>query len=242
MFNLIKFNSLDSTNKYALENIELLKEGDIICADVQNAGRGRFSRKWISDKKNNCYISIVLKPDLKYRNNFPNLTQYLSLVLCETLKQYNANPEIKWPNDVQINGKKISGILSEVAFSGEQFKGIVLGIGVNLNLSRTDLNSIDIPATSLNLEIQKEVDSNIFIESLLQNFFMEYKKLIENGFSYIRARYLSYCNFIGKDITIKNPNPTTLGKAINIAADGSLEILTDNGKTEKIISGDVILN
>ena len=242
MFKVIKFQKLDSTNKYALEHIETLQDGDIIQAEVQSAGRGRFSRKWISDIKNNCYISFVLKPNLKYRNNFPNLTQYLSLVLCQTIEKYCVKPQIKWPNDVQINGKKIAGILSEVAFLDGVCKGIVLGIGVNLNLKKTNLMNIDIPATSLNIETNKTIDSDDFIKKLIEGFFTNYNKIIENGFSAIRAEYLSYCNFIGKEIMIKNPQPSILGTAINVTENGSLEVLNKDGAIEKIISGDVILN
>ena len=242
MFKFIKFDKITSTNKYALENIENIDANSVIRAEIQDAGRGRFARKWISDKRNNCYISFVLKPDLVYRNNFPNLTQYLSVVLCEELKKYGVFPNIKWPNDVQINGKKIAGILSEVAFSGNTFGGIVLGLGVNLNLEKEDLNSIDIPATSLNMETAQKIDSDIFIESLVEAFYNNYENVLRDGFASIKAQYLSYCNFIGKEITIKNPEPTNLGVAVGISQDGSLEILTSSGEIQKIISGDVILN
>lgn len=242
MYKIIKFEKLDSTNKYALNNINTIEANSVIMAETQDAGRGRFSRKWISDKRGNCYISFVLKPDFCFRKNFPNLTQYLSVILCRELKKHNVIPNIKWPNDVQINGKKIAGILSEVAFAENHFDGIVLGIGVNLNLDQADINKIDIPATSLNLETQKTTDSTKFIENFAESFFNGYDEIIKNGFPVIKAEYLSYCNFIGKEITIKNPEPTTLGTAIGIADDGSLEILTSSGEIQKIISGDVILN
>ena len=242
MYRIIKFEKLDSTNKYALNNIDNIEGNSVIQAEMQDAGRGRFSRKWVSDKKNNCYMSFVLKPDLAFRNNFPNLTQYLSVVLCRELKKYGLSPNIKWPNDVQINGKKIAGILSEVAFSGSDFGGIVLGIGVNLNLEESDLKKIDIPATSLNLEIKTSIDSDEFIENFVKSFCENYDRILKEGFISIRAEYLYYCNFIGKEITIKNPEPTMLGTAIGISNDGSLELITPEGYTQRIISGDVILN
>ena len=242
MHKFIKFEQINSTNKYALENIGMLEDKTVIIADIQSAGRGRFSRRWVSDKKGNCYISFVLKPDFDYRNNFPNLTQYLSVVLCQEIEKYGVMPNIKWPNDVQINGKKIAGILSEVAYSAGKLDGIVLGLGVNLNLTEEDLKKVDIPATSLNLETNKSTDRDEFINNLAENFFKRYEIVVENGFGAIRAEYLSYCNFIGKEITIKNPEPTNLGVAIGISQDGALEILTSDGKVQKILSGDVILN
>lgn len=242
MFKIQKYEKLNSTNKYALENILKIDGNTVISAETQDAGRGRFSRKWVSDKKDNCYISFVLKPDIKYQKNFPNITQYLSIILCRTLKTYGVIPSIKWPNDVQINGKKIAGILSEISFENSIFNGLVLGIGVNLNLEKADLESIDIPATSLNIEVNQKINSEKFISDLVKNFYKEYEILLEKGFSHFRAEYISYCNFLGKEITIKNPEPQNLGKAINISEDGTLELLKQNGEIIKIISGDVILN
>jgi len=240
MFQILTFDKLNSTNKYALENIKSLDANTIIQAKTQDSGRGRFNRKWISDKDNNCYISFILKPDIKFQKHFPNLTQYLSIVLCKTLEAYNLQPNIKWPNDVQINGKKIAGILSEVSFSKE-FNGIVLGIGVNLNLTNEDILSINIPATSLNLELNKTIDSDKFIKELCENFYTGYENFLKNGFSIFRSEYISKCNFIGKEISIKNPEPILLGTALNICDDGSLEVLQKNGEIKKIISGDVSL-
>lgn len=241
MVNFIEFKNISSTNKYVLENINTIPANSVICAETQDAGRGRFSRKWISDKKDNCYMSFVLKPKNTYKDHFANLTQYLSVILCRELKKYGTTPTIKWPNDVQINGKKIAGILSEVSFSKSNINGIVLGLGVNLNLKKEDLMQIDIPATALNLETNSAIDKNKFIENLAENFFLEYEELLKNGFKHIRAEYISYCNFIGKEVTIKNPEPTNLGLAINIADDGTLELLTPTGEVNKIISGDVII-
>jgi len=241
MFKILTFDKLNSTNKYALDNIDSFDVNTIVRAKTQDAGRGRFDRKWISDKDNNCYMSFVLKPDIKFQKHFPNLTQYLSVVLCDLLEEYGIQPNIKWPNDVQINGKKIAGILSELSFGSAQFNGIVLGIGVNLNLTNEDIAGIDIPATSLNLEINNVVDSDKFINQLCEKFYLGYEDFLVNGFERIRASYISKCNFIGKEISIKNLEPVLAGIAINISADGSLEVLSKNGEIKKIISGDVIV-
>ena len=241
MFKIIEFENLSSTNKFSLEKIDYYPSDTVIRAQIQSAGRGRFDRKWISDKKDNCYISFILKPNIKYRENFANLTQYLSIVLCELICQFGVFPEIKWPNDVLINGKKIAGILSEVSFSGEHFNGIVLGVGVNLNLQASEIAKLSIPATSLNIEISKHIDSDIFVEQLVEKFFENYDVLLKEGFSYFRAQYISFSNFIGKQVTIKNPNIQNLGMAINVCEDGAIEILTANGETKKFFSGDIIL-
>jgi len=239
MFKIIEFNELASTNKFALENIATYPTGTIIRALKQTAGRGRFDRKWVSDGKNNCYISFILKPDIKYQKSFPNLTQYLSIVLCQELLRHGVKASIKWPNDVLVDGKKIAGILSETSFAGDKFNGIVLGLGVNLNLEKDDLAKIDIPATSMAVETGNFIDSKLFIEHLAKRFFSEYETLLRKGFSYFRAQYISMSSFIGKKITIKNPDFECRGMALNVCADGVLEIFTEKGEIKKIISGDM---
>ena len=159
--------------------------------------------------------------------------------MCRILKAYDINPNIKWPNDVQINGKKIAGILSEASFSGGTFNGIILGIGVNLNLDKNDLEVIDIPATSLNIETGKDINKEEFIEKLANEFFTQYEQLLEKGFTDFRKEYILYCNFLGKEVIIKNPTPQNMGKAINICDDGMLELEKKNGEIIRIISGDV---
>jgi len=242
MFKIIEFDELASTNKFALENIAKYPTGTIIKAKTQTAGRGRFDRKWVSDKSDNGFISFILKPDIKYQKTFPNITQYLSVVLCQEFMRQGLKASIKWPNDVLVNGKKIAGILSETSFSGEKFNGLVIGLGVNLNLEKNDLEKIDIPATSMNLEAGMKIDSNLFVEHLAKRFFSEYETLLRKGFGYFRAQYISMSDFIGKKITIKNPEPQELGLAVNVCADGALEIFTEQGEIKKIISGDMILN
>ena len=241
MFKIIEFDELISTNKFALEKIANYPSGTVIRANKQTAGRGRFDRKWVSDNADNCYLSFILKPDKKYQKVFPNITQYLSIVVCQELLRYGIKASIKWPNDILVDGKKIAGILSETSFSGEKFNGIVVGLGINLNLTQKDLSKIDIPATSIKLETGKDVDSKKFIEYLAKRFFGEYETLLRKGFKYFRAQYISYTDFIGKNVTIKNPEITDLGIAINVCEDGALEILTEEGEIKKVISGDVIL-
>ena len=193
MYQILSYKKLNSTNKFALENISSLPDNSIISADIQDTGRGRLDRKWVSDKPNNCYISFVLKPDLKFQKNFPNITQYLSIVLCETLEAYGIEPNIKWPNDVLVNNKKIAGILSEMSFSAKGYEGIVLGIGVNLNLSKSDLEDINIPATSLNLETSKNINKELFINSLCDNFYADYDFFLKNGFGKFLVNMMARC-------------------------------------------------
>ena len=103
---------VDSTNLYGKKNIDTLADKTVISAKRQLSGRGRLNRVWLDLGEGNLFVSLVLKPSLKFDEKFANLTQYLSVILCKTLEQYGLQPEIKWPNDVLINGKKVAGILS----------------------------------------------------------------------------------------------------------------------------------
>ena len=140
--NIIKLEEVNSTNLYAKENLDSLEDKTVIIAKTQTCGRGRFDRKWIDLGEGNLFMTIVLKPSNSFDEVYSNLTQYLSVTLALVLEEYGLSPKIKWPNDVMVNGGKISGILSETVMQGNKFKGLVLGIGVNLNADKNDLKQI----------------------------------------------------------------------------------------------------
>ena len=164
--NILYFPKLHSTNTYAMENLASLPDKQVIVAGKQTDGRGRFDRKWISDKEGNVYLSIVLK-------NLPltNLTLLMAESVCKVLEGYGIKSTIKEPNDVMVDGKKIAGILSQSSTRGIILNGMVIGVGVNLNLNESDIEKIDQPATSLNLLTGKPIGRDVFIEKLLHEFF-----------------------------------------------------------------------
>ena len=129
----IYIENIDSTNLWVKCNIDKLLDKTIVYATSQTQGRGRLQRSWVDLGEGNLFMTLVLKPSEKFDETYANLTQYLSVTLCKVFEKYGVIPEIKWPNDVLINGKKIAGILSEASVRGSEFKGLALGIGVNLN-------------------------------------------------------------------------------------------------------------
>ncbi len=236
-YNLIQFDSINSTNLYGLENITSIQDKTIITANIQLNGRGRLERKWISSSEQNLYFSIVLKPEGSVTQlPLANLTQYMSVILCRILVKYNIVPEIKWPNDVLINGKKICGILSEVSFTGNKFNGIVLGTGFNINFFP---ELAEKPATSLFAETGIKFEKSDFLIDILTDFFNDYTKFISNGFNFIKNEYLSYFPFSGKTITINNGNLITEGKVKDISSDGTLILKLSDGLEIKILAGDI---
>lgn len=178
---ILYFKELESTSVWARKNLKDLEDFKVISADIQTAGHGQFERKWFSSDKNggNMYISIVLKPEnIEHLNE---LTRFTSYIGAKTIEEYGIKAQFKFPNDILINGKKIAGILAESVFIGNEFKGVIVGVGINLNLTPDEAKNIDIPATSIFIETNKNVNKDEFLEKFLNNFKREYDSFLKSG-------------------------------------------------------------
>lgn len=239
-YKIIHLEETESTNKYALKHLSQLCDKDIVISDKQTAGRGRFDRKWVSGGTENIYLSMIFKPESEVYP-YTNLTQFLSVILCRVLEEHYAlQPAIKWPNDILINGAKISGILCEGSNKDNKIEALVLGLGVNLNMTQESINSINQKASSLNLILNKKIDRNEFLDKLLNKFFQEYETFIKEGFAFIKDEYIKRCGFLGENVKISSLNADILYKAENINNDGSLTVTDNNNKQIKVITGDLI--
>lgn len=238
--NIINFKELNSTNSYSKQNIEALLDKTVIATDVQTSGYGRFERSWVDLGTENIYMSFILKPSEQLSNVHANLTQYLSVCLCKQLEGFGLEPQIKWPNDVLLSGKKVCGILAETVIRGHKLKGIVLGIGVNLNTSLDSLNEIDRPATSVNLEIGKTIDKQKFMKDLIESFFTNYDEFLEKGFCFIKEDYETRASFLNQNIKVAVFNIIKEGFSQNIDDCGNLILIDKNGQIEKINMGEII--
>lgn len=231
---------VDSTNLYAKRNLAELDDGTVISAQRQTNGHGRFDRAWVDLGEGNIFMSLVLKPSDSYSEVFPNLTQYFSVILCEILEEYGVIPQIKWPNDVLINGKKIAGILSETVVQGQKFKGFILGAGINLNACEKSVSQIkDKEVTALNLETGKIVDKSEFLEKLVNKFFKNYDEFLQKGFGLIENSYMRRACFLGKEISVKVFNETKNGIAKEINDCGEL-VLLEKDKETILTMGDIL--
>ena len=161
---ILRLEETESTNSYAKEHISAMADKTVVHALRQTCGRGRLNRKWVDLGENNLFFSVVLKPSDVFKSVYSNLTQYASVILCKVFENYGINPKVKWPNDVMVDGKrKICGILCETVVEKGSLKGIILGIGVNLNAAQNDVENIpDRVVTALNLEIGKPVNADAF--------------------------------------------------------------------------------
>ena len=239
---VIKLETVDSTNIYAKSHIADLCDGTVVHALRQSKGRGRFNRAWVDLGENNLFFSIILKPSKELTSIYANITQYASVVLCRILENYGVSPKIKWPNDVMIDGKrKISGILSETVMKGGELQGLVIGIGVNLNANKKDVENIpDRIVTALNLEIGKPVNMEVFLNEFLDEFFKNYDEFLKSGFELIKNEYIERSCFLNKDLKVQVLNEIKSGFAKGINNSGELLLQTENNKELVLNIGDIL--
>jgi len=238
--NIIHFETIDSTNTYAKINMETLADRTVISASMQTQGRGRFTRTWVNLGVENIYMTIVLKPSEEFSEVYSNLTQYLSVMLCRKLEEFNLKPKIKWPNDVLLNDKKVAGILAETVFKGGKLKGIALGIGINLNAPQELLSQIDRPATAVNIELGTDIDKQEFMDKLLEKFFNGYDDFLINGFASIKNDYLNRANFLNQELDISIFNKVQTGFSKGVDDKGALILVDKDGQEHTINMGEII--
>ncbi|MFY4776006.1 biotin--[acetyl-CoA-carboxylase] ligase [Metabacillus sp. RGM 3146] len=219
------------------------EEGTIVVADQQTEGRGRLSRVWFSPKAKGIWMSTILKPEIPL-NKTPQLTLLAAVAIVQAIEEVtDLSPDIKWPNDILLNGKKVVGILTELQAEADRVHSVIIGTGLNINHKLTDfpeeLHSI---ATSLFLESGKEFDRAKLIQAILLKMENLYGQYINHGFKPIKLLWESYAISLNKDITARTLQGSLKGKAIGIDDEGVLLLQTEQGKIEKIYSADIEIN
>lgn len=231
---------VDSTNKFAKDNLSNLDNMSIIYTSNQTNGKGRLGRKWNFQGADNIYATIVIKPETQFKEVYSNLTQYLCVILAQIFEEYGVNPQIKWPNDIRINSKKISGILAEAIIEKDIVKGLILGFGINLNCKKESLAQINQPATSLNIEIDKTVNKEEFLKKLVENFCLNYDKFINCGFPLIKDYYLAKAEFLNQEISVRVLDKVYTGIAVDITDDGALKLIDNRNNSQTLFIGDIL--
>ena len=240
-YTIVTLEEIPSTNSYAIELMCSFDDKCIIFAPHQTSGRGRFDRKWVCDDSENIYMSIILKPENANKYPFPNLTQYLSVVVCRVLeREFSLKPAIKWPNDILVENAKISGILAESYMHNNKIEGIVLGLGLNVNLKKETLEKIDQNATSIGYLTGKQYDVEKILKNICDEFFENYDAFVKGGFEYIKTEYVERCGFLGKNIFIREANQKEQYFAKTIDDEGLLLAVDALGCECRIMTGDVL--
>ena len=236
---LLNFDSLDSTNTEALNQARLgADEGLCIVARQQTAGRGRHGRTWISGKDAGLYFSIVLRPRLDTRY-LPLVTLMAGVAVHETLAELDLKPDIKWVNDILVDGKKISGILAETTDTPNGL-AVVVGIGINLRWDAT-APDLDGNATSIQAAAGRDVPVAQLSQQLTSRLAQWYEVLTgaDGPANIVDAWRQRSSYFSGKRVRVVLENETLLGVTDGLEPEGALRIRRDDGSIAIIHAGDV---
>ena len=238
---LYSYQTVDSTqivaNHLANEGAE---EGTVVLAEVQEAGRGRLGRKWHTDHARGIAMSIILRPQVPLQK-ISELTLVIAVTLVRAMeKTVNVHPQIKWPNDIFLNGKKVCGVLTELKGEADQLNYILVGIGINVNETEADFSGgLEEIATSLFLESGQTVSRAAFIANILYEMEEIYPLYLAEGFLPVKKIWEQYSLLNGKKIIGKTPHGLLEGMYKGITDEGILLLEDESGMIHEIITGDV---
>jgi BirA family biotin operon repressor/biotin-[acetyl-CoA-carboxylase] ligase len=238
-FTVHRFDSVDSTNTQALKHARRgADEGTCIVAHQQTAGRGRQGRIWASPPDAGLYLSIVLRPRLDAKH-LPLITLAAAVAVFDTLAQLGVDADIKWPNDILVNEKKICGLLAEMTDT-ERGLAVIVGVGINLASQNFPCELVD-TATSLESVLLRPVAFSEIEEPLLKFFDHWYRRLHEaEGASTIVREWASRSTYFrGKQVRVTLTSETIIGVTDGLGPNGALRVRGDNGELVIVNAGDV---
>ena len=238
--------SVDSTNnRLKVMGQDGAPSGSVVIADHQESGKGRRGRSFVSPKGSGIYLSYLLRPDCS-AEEISSLTAYVAVAVAKSIENScGLTPQIKWVNDILIDGRKLVGILTELSVESESgaITGCVIGIGINVNLDLADFpEDLQDKATSLSIVKGEPVKRALIISELISRL----DKLKED-FPSAKGEYLEYyrshCPILGKKINVfkiigKDPVTAT---ALEITDNFSLKVRYEDGKEEDLRSGEVTI-
>jgi BirA family biotin operon repressor/biotin-[acetyl-CoA-carboxylase] ligase len=233
------YEEVDSTNEkakaFARQGSE---EGTVIIADKQLVGKGRLGKTWDSPSGTGIWMSIILKPSI-IPAEASQLTLLAGLNMCEAIQRVTGlDCKIKWPNDIVLNGKKVCGILTEMSAELDRINYIILGIGVNVNTK--SFGEALSHATSLSLEGGKDYGRRYIVKEFLQLFeadYMRYKN--EKSINLFLERYRASCITLHNHVKVIGADKEYIAYAKDIAQDGSLIVIDEDGREKSVFSGEV---
>jgi|TARA_B110001469_G_C9630985_1_gene315622 BirA family biotin operon repressor/biotin-[acetyl-CoA-carboxylase] ligase len=227
-FQFTRLSSLQSTNIYALELLRQKKgfTGTVIVTDFQTKGKGQQGKIWESEKGKNLQFSIIISPKLAVEKQF-ELSQFVAICLRQWLDSMSVSVvQIKWPNDILVNGKKIAGVLIENSIQGQEISHSVIGIGLNVN--QVGFSIFSRLATSLKKELNKNVDMDKALTSFLELFKSNYLKYKSGQLDVVKL-YLSYLFGLGTPQRYVDDKGEFLGVILGVRPNGKLQV-NKNGK------------
>ncbi|UCZ54805.1 biotin--[acetyl-CoA-carboxylase] ligase [Bacillus shivajii] len=213
-------------------------EGTVVIADEQVSGRGRLGREWYSPPETGIWMSMILRPKVDFRRA-PQLTLVTAVAVVRAIEHVTKlEAEIKWPNDLLLNGKKIAGILTEMQADPDQIKAVIIGVGINVN-HRSFPEGIEDIATSLANESDRTFNRAELIAQILKEFEWLYDAYLTKGFSFIKPLWEARSNTIGRMIKARTANDVIEGFAEGIDEEGVLLLRDKTGDRHNIYSADI---
>ena len=219
-----------------------VKEGAVIFAESQSKGRGRMGRRWISPARKGLWFSVLLRPAIQ-----PQAATQLTIAAATALAraitlQTGIVPEIKWPNDLLIRGKKIAGIFTEMSAELDHLKEVILGIGIDVNLEANELPAaLRKTATSIRIESGQMVDRAGLAVAILRELDRDYERIKRGEFDVIAEQWQQHCTTIGSQVSIRVGERVIRGRAESLDGDGALLLRGQHGHLERITGGDVTM-
>lgn len=219
-----------------------VKEGAVVFAESQTRGRGRLGRSWVSPAGKGLWFSVLLRPKLRLEC-VTQLTIAAATALSRAIRsQTDLRPEIKWPNDLLLAGRKVAGVLTELTAEPGAIKHVILGVGVNVNLAPDDFpRELGKLATSLRIECGHSLDRGALAAAILQELDTDYARLTSGGFESLADEWESQCTTLGREITIAMGERCFRGRAESLDPGGALLLRTHHGHLERITAGDVTM-
>lgn len=214
--------------------------GEVVVAEKQTAGRGRRGRAWASPPRVNLYLSVILRPDLPPQRA-PELATVVAVAAAETLRDFSVHAGIKWPNDLVVGGRKIAGILLDLAADAARVHFVVAGLGINANASLDDFpEDLRELATSIRLELGRGVSRAALAATLLGRLEAWLDRYEAEGFEPVRARYRELSSILGTPVRLLEAERITEGVAEGIDEAGALLVRDADGVVHRFVSGDVV--
>lgn len=215
-------------------------DGMVIIADEQTSGKGRLSRHWSSAAGKGIWMSVITRPELTPQQA-PQMTLVAAVAIVRAIEELTElTPTIKWPNDILVGGRKLTGILTELQADPDRVKAIILGIGMNVNQQPQDFpEEIHSIATSLRIEQGQSVHRDQLTAKVLDYLETYITLYVDKGFAPIKLLWEGYSDSIGKRIRISTLHDTYEATAKGISEDGRLEVMLDDGTIRGIYSADI---
>ncbi|EKN69581.1 bifunctional biotin operon repressor/biotin--acetyl-CoA-carboxylase ligase BirA [Neobacillus bataviensis LMG 21833] len=233
--------SVESTQIIAkLLSNENVPEGTVIIAEEQLSGKGRMNRTWHSPKYTGIWMSLILRPNIPL-TKAPQLTLLTAVAIVHAIEEETGlQPEIKWPNDILLAGKKVTGILTELHAEADRIHSIIIGIGINVNQKMEDFpRELQEKASSLAIEKGELMSRAGLIRSFFKHFEKLYMLYLEQGFFPIKLLWEGHAVSIGKILKARTLTNVIEGKALGITDDGVLILEDETGYIHHIYSADI---